>query len=174
MPDLLPPPACDYLIHALEHAPATLAALLSPLSSEHRAWETRPYPDRFSLREIVAHLADWDEIWRERIGRTVREDAPRLERPDVDQRARERGYAEADPQESLARFAERRAALVAELRALPEEVWGRSAHLERIGDLTPGGLVALVHGHDAYHIRQVAEWLAAALTVSAVGSAATP
>jgi uncharacterized damage-inducible protein DinB len=157
----LPTPARAYLLAALDNTPATLAALLCALGPSDPAWDARPHPDRFSLREVVAHLADWDLIWQDRFARTVAEASPTLARPDAAERGAERGYASADPVESLARFRERRAALTATLRALPEAAWERTAHLERIGDLPLGGLVALALGHDAYHLRQAAEWLAA-------------
>ncbi|HVK06007.1 MAG TPA: DinB family protein, partial [Armatimonadaceae bacterium] len=116
-------------------------------------------------------LADWELIWEERYARTAAEDNPTLARPDAGERGAEQGYASADPAESLARFRERRAALTASLRALPDPAWERAAHLERIGDLSLGGLVALALGHDAYHLRQTAEYLAAAGSKDAQGRA---
>ena len=167
----LPTPARAYLLAALDNTPATLAALLSALGPSDPAWDARPHPDRFTLREVVAHLADWELIWEDRFARTAAEDNPTLTRPDAGERGAAQGYASADPVESLARIRERRAALTASLRALPDAAWERTAHLERIGDLTPGGLVALALGHDAYHLRQTAEYLAAAGSKDAQGRA---
>lgn len=82
-------------------------------------------------------------------------------RPDITERSVERGYADADPQESLARFVEKRQALTARLRSLPEGAWERIARFDRMGDTSLDGLTALALGHDSYHVRQVAEWLAA-------------
>jgi len=159
---LLPPPGRERLLVSLDNTSATLSALLSPLPARNPVWDARPDPDRFRLREIVAHLADWEEVGRGRFERTAGEDRPQIARPDVNQRAEERGYDRADPVESLAGFVERRTALVLWLRSLPESTWGRVAHLERIGDVSLEGLATLVLGHDSYHLRQVAEWLAAA------------
>jgi uncharacterized damage-inducible protein DinB len=158
----LPDAGRAYLVGALEHAPAALAALLAGLAPGAAAWDFRPEPDRFTLREVVAHLADWEELWRERFTRPLTEDTPTLPRPDPGQRGEERGYAAADPAECLARFRAERAALAAYLSALPEDAWTRPARLERIGDITLEGIVALLFAHDAYHLRQAAEWLAAA------------
>jgi uncharacterized damage-inducible protein DinB len=159
---MLPTPAAHYLTNAFDHAPAALSALLDHLREDSSVWDTRPAQDRFSLREIVAHLADWDDIWRERFGRTLDEDAPLLLRPDLDQRATERGYATADGVDCLARLRESRAALTDFLRALPEDAWTRTAALDRMGEIPLHVLVALAVSHDSYHVRQVAEWLAAA------------
>lgn len=158
---MLPTPARAYLLAALDNTPAILTGLLSHLPSEDATWQVRPQPDRFQLREIVAHLADWEAVFSERFERTISEDMPILSRPDLDERAEEKGYAHADPQECLVRFQQNRSAITARLRALPEDTWNRAAHLERIGDLTLEGLIALMQGHDSYHIRQVAEWLSA-------------
>jgi uncharacterized damage-inducible protein DinB len=158
----IPTAACLYIVNALDNTPAILLAQLSPLPANDAAWDTRPDPDRFSLREIVAHLADWETIWQERFERTLREEAPLLLRPDITRRAEEQGYLNADPQECLTRFSEKRSALTARLRSLPEDAWERVAHLDRMGEMPLSGLIALALGHDAYHTRQVAEWCAAA------------
>ncbi|MBC8102464.1 MAG: DinB family protein [Cytophagales bacterium] len=157
----LPLPACLYLVNSLDNTPAALTALLSPLPTNDPIWDTSPDPDRFPLREIVAHLADWEDVWRERLERTLIEDNPLIPRPDINQRAEKQGYADADPQESLAHFQERRVRLTTWLRSLPTDAWSRPARFDRMGDLTMDGLVALALAHDSYHVRQISEWLAA-------------
>jgi hypothetical protein len=156
----LPAAAHAYIVAALENTPATLTALVGHLSAEDDAWNTQPDSDRFRLCEIVAHLADWEDVWKERIERALKEDKPHLLRPDINQRSEEKGYATANPQECLARFTEDRTALTAWLRSLPEDAWARIIHLDRMGNIPLEGLAALALGHDSYHLRQVAEWLA--------------
>jgi uncharacterized damage-inducible protein DinB len=157
----MPIPAYLYIVNALDNTPVMLTAQLSPLPANDAAWDVRPDPDRFSLREIVAHLADWETIWLERFERALSEEAPLLPRPDITRRSEEQGYSNADPQECLTRFSEKRSALTARLRSLPEDAWERMAHLDRIGEIPLSGLAALALGHDSYHTRQVAEWCAA-------------
>ena len=53
----------DYLLSALEGAPDVIAALLDGVPPDDALWDRRPDPERFSLREIVAHLADWDGVY---------------------------------------------------------------------------------------------------------------
>ncbi len=157
----LPLPACLYITTSLENTPATVAALLAHLPAGDPAWETQPDSDRFRLREIVAHLADWEDVWQDRFERTLNEETPLIVRPDIHERAVERGYADADPQESLTRFVEKRQALTIRLRSLPDDAWERMARFDRMGHTSLGGLAALALGHDSYHVRQVAEWLSA-------------
>lgn len=156
---MLPIIAREYILAALDNTPGTLSYLLPDKPSDGVVWDVQPYPDLFTLREIVAHLSDWDAIFQERFERTLREHHPILSRPDLDRRALEKGYTDADPLERLARFRGSRSTMTAWLRALPAESWGRTAHLERVGDMSLDGLSALMLGHDAYHIRQLAEWL---------------
>lgn len=156
----LPDYAREYLLSALEGAPDVIAALLTDLPAGDAAlWDRRPDPERFTLREIAAHLADWDVIYRERLERTRDEDNPFL--PDVDEGrvALDRDYARSDPRESLTRFARNRAAVVALLRALPADAWTRPAEKEGVGTLTVEAQVTLICAHDGHHARQVVAWL---------------
>ena len=150
------PFALEYQINAHTNPPATLAALLSELSPHDLRWDAHPDPDRFSLRETVAHLNDWETIWRERFERVVTESSPLLTRPDLDERAAAQGYAAADGLASIAGFAERRTALVATLRALPPAAWQRTASLTGIGNVTLAELLSLAQCHDSHHVWQVA------------------
>jgi Mycothiol maleylpyruvate isomerase N-terminal domain. len=156
---MLPPYARDYLLSALEGAPSVIDRLLADLGPGDPLWDRRPDPDRFTLREVVAHLADWDPIFTERLARTRDEDHPFL--PDVDegQVALDRNYAESDPRESQSRFRAGRAALVSLLRALPPDAWARAAEKENVGTLTIETQVTLICAHDGHHARQVVEWL---------------
>ncbi|MBC8143282.1 MAG: DinB family protein, partial [Armatimonadetes bacterium] len=98
---------------------------------------------------------DWETVWRERFDRTATEPSPELTRPDLNERADRHGYATADANASLAAFSERRAALLADLRALFPDAWNRVAHLGGIGDVTLAELLVLAQCHDSHHVRQV-------------------
>lgn len=148
------PYALHYLFSGLEAAPIVQTALCERITD----WEARPPgEDRFTVREALAHLADWEPIWLERVTRTVKEDFPSLPDMDEGQLAIERNYAATDPQESLKRYREGRAELVAFLRGLSEEDWGRKCHREGQGDVVLLELAMFVLGHDAYHHRHTAE-----------------
>ena len=54
---MLPSLARIYLISALEGTPDVLNGFLAPLGPEDQRWDFRPDPERFTLREVVAHLA---------------------------------------------------------------------------------------------------------------------
>ncbi len=148
-------PLLDYIVNGLEAGPAVQAALLQGSVD----WDRRPDPDRFTLREMIAHLADWEDIWAARVHRFLTEEHPMLESIDEGLIATERAYSTQDPLANLARYGKGREALVAQLRALPIEAWSRTGHRQFVGDLTLFELAALIAGHDSYHMKQTVGFL---------------
>ena len=142
-----------YLIGGIAGTPAVMSRLAESITD----WDACSSPERFTYREALAHLADWDAIFGERIHRILTEEHPTL--PDIDegQLAVERDYASQEPGANLARFRESREALVAQLSALGEDDWHRFGFREKVGDLSLLHLATMILGHDAYHIQQFAE-----------------
>lgn len=151
----------NYLVPGIEGTPETLSELLKDLPDEAAFWNFRPDPNRFTPREVVAHLAEWDAIFDARIRRTLAEHQPML--PDVDegQLALDHDYAHAAPLQQLRLFRERRDELTAFLRDLNEEDFQRVGIREPLGPLSIETQTALILGHDAYHLRQTAQYLIA-------------
>ena len=156
---MLPKPALKYLLAALEGTPFVLKTLTASYTVDSEVWDIRPDPDRFSLREVAAHLADWDGIFHTRIHRILHEEHPALEDLDEGLIAIERKYAESDPIASLLRFQKERQKLIAMLTALTEEQWGRTGFKEMVGDLSVEQMAVLILGHDGYHAEQFARYL---------------
>ncbi len=151
----------NYLVPGIEGTPETLGELLKELPADAALWDFRPDPNRFTLREAVAHLAEWDAIFDGRIRRTLAEQQPILPDADEGQLALDHDYAHADPLQQIQLFRERRAGLSTFLRGLNEEDWQRVGIREPLGPLTIEMQIALILGHDAYHLRQAAQYLAA-------------
>ena len=148
--------AQSYLFSALESTPILLAGALSKLTDAEA--DFRPDPARFTLREVLAHLADWDPIFSERLTRMQREDRPTLPGYDEGAKAIENDYASSDWREQLALFTDRRLVLTAQVRAFSPEDWPRTADRPEIGVLSMQDLTLLIPLHDIYHLRQVGEW----------------
>lgn len=142
-----------YLLNGIAGAPAVFSKLAESISD----WDARPDPDRFTLREAIAHLADWDEIFLMRLNRALTEDNPHLPSVDEGVLATERQYEKQDPTANLNRFRENRKTLSDAFHALTPDQWERTAHREFVGDVTVGQMAAIILGHDAYHLRQFAE-----------------
>jgi Protein of unknown function (DUF664). len=149
-----------YLKSGLEAAPLLLEHLLAGVTEAEI--DFRPDPDRFTLREVVAHLADWEPIWLGRMEVMVQQEDPHLPGYDEGQFALDHDYAHAELAGQLATFREARARTVAFLSALPRAEWtGRTGRHDEWGRVTIYDLAALVCGHDGYHLRQIVEWRAA-------------
>lgn len=136
-----------------------LGALLGDVTAADPVWDKRHDPDRFTLRELVAHLADYELIWNERITRTRDEDNPLLTPHDAGKLAVDNNYAAIDPAVSLKAIHDRRTALVAILQGIPDEQWQRTAQWGTAGTLTLEEQAAFIVIHDGYHTSQIAQWL---------------
>lgn len=151
--------ARKYVLAGLSSTPDVLAAILKGIDSSDPVWDARPDLERFTLREMVAHLADWDPIFLHRLERIRDEDNPSLPDLDEGQVAIERDYAHQDPVENLNRFRAGRQKLMAFYSAITEEQWGRPGFREKLGEIDAGGMAVLILGHDGYHNKQAIEWL---------------
>ena len=148
----------SYLLDALAATPELLQSLLRDLADDEA--DFRPDARRFTIREVVAHLADWDAIFLERLRRTRDEDEPFLRDLDEGQLALDNSYASADIAEQLRIFRERRAQMCEFARDVAAVEWQRVCLHQRAGRLTLEAMVTLVALHDVYHLRQIAQWRA--------------
>lgn len=142
-----------YLLIDLESAPEVLARLLADVA-DPATWDRRPDPDRFTLREMVAHLADWDDVFLGRMTQTRDEENATLRGLDEGQVAIDHDYAHADPQECLMRYEAGREKIVAFLRALSPEQWGRVGTHTEVGPISLEAQAVLIAVHDGYHRQQ--------------------
>ena len=138
--------------------PATLAQFISgvPDDTLHR----RPAPGKWSIVEIIAHLAE-DELtssWRYR--QMIEHDGVALPGFDQELWARLGDYNSWTARDALDMFRLLRQANVTVLSHLSPAEWERSGtHSER-GRLTVRSLAAHMVGHDANHIAQIQRILA--------------
>jgi hypothetical protein len=133
--------------------PTVLAKLIS--QGSHQQLMTRPSEGKWSVAEILAHLAE-DEIasaWRYR--QMIEESGISLAGFDQDLWARMGDYALREPHESLELFRLLRTGNVKLLERLALEQWECfGIHAER-GRLTVRDLATHMVGHDANHIEQI-------------------
>ncbi|HMK23211.1 MAG TPA: DinB family protein [Terriglobales bacterium] len=159
------PDTAEYLARIREHAegkdplelqrrsPAILNELIASASEQQLIF--RPSKDKWSVGEILAHLAE-DEMataWRYR--QMVEHSGIDLPGFDQDLWARLGNYRVRAPRESLALFQLLREANLEFLQFLTPEQWEcYGIHAER-GRITVRDLAAHMAGHDANHIEQV-------------------
>jgi len=156
MENAVPERVRTYLTHGLAATPHTMTALLAGVPEA--ALDARPDPDRFTLREVICHMADWDGVWRERLVKIATEDEPVLPGYDEGQWAIDHDYAHQDVAAQLTRLAAARAELVAYLRSVDTPTWQRLGRHGEIGPVTFLELASLVLGHDGYHVQQILDY----------------
>lgn len=147
-----------YLIHGLTVGPTIVRRIVEQVAVSR--YDSRTDPERFTLREAIAHLADWEEIDASRIRQAIDQPGSTLIPMDEVARAEEQDYAHTHVMDQLALYEKRRKDLVAYLEALPAEAWGSRAFHPEKGELTVYDQANLVLGHDTYHIEHLTQFLA--------------
>lgn len=146
-----------YLLVGLNLSPVTVERIVARVPEG--AYNERRDPDRFTFREAVAHLADWEPINLERIQAGVVSPGSTVMGLDEAQRAVERDYAATDPREQAQLFTARRAATMFYLRTLSDEDCAKiNFHSERGRQTVLEQAVSML-GHDVYHLEQFSEYL---------------
>lgn len=110
---------------------------------------------KWSVAQVLQHLADAELVWGYRMRRMLAEDRPLLRGYDQDVWASRLRYAEADPEPALNMFEALRVANLALLEnATDEDLERRCVHEER-GEETVAHVMRLFAGHDLVHRRQL-------------------
>jgi uncharacterized damage-inducible protein DinB len=162
---------------AAEHAAAYVAAILDLLGSRDPMSVLRETPSalrraidgvppaalrtperagKWSIAQVLRHLADSDLVWGWRLRLILAQDRPPLTGYDQDLWAERLRYDESDPDESLEAFDVLRRA---NLRLLDR---ASSADMQRVGVHSERGEETLEHhrrlyaGHDLMHLQQIA------------------
>lgn len=143
----------------LEETPQRIEAIVAGLDEERLRRPERP--GKWSINEVVAHLADSELVMGYRFRRILADDRPQITGYDQDGWAERLRYRDARLDESLAQFRALRAANVRLVRgATPEELQRVGVHSER-GEESAAHLLTLWAAHDLVHRRQIARIKAA-------------
>jgi uncharacterized damage-inducible protein DinB len=130
-----------------------LAKLIKPLSKKQLS--ARPEPGKWSIAEILAHLADGEivDAWRLRL--VIGQNGAPIQAFDQDVWAQAFDYPRRDPKVSLETFRLLRENNLRMLKALPKNLWeNHGMHAER-GKETIAHIVRMFAGHDLNHLAQV-------------------
>jgi hypothetical protein len=120
----------------------------------------RPAPGKWSVREILAHLADTEMVTGWRMRQILGSPGTPIQAFDQDSWAAACHYDKRDPRKALEQFRVQREANLALLKSLAPIQWKHyGAHAER-GKETIKHMVWLQAGHDLNHIWQIERALA--------------
>jgi hypothetical protein len=115
----------------------------------------RPAPDKWSVGEILAHLADAEIVGGFRMRLILGAPGTPIAAFDQDSWVVAGHYATRDPRKSLAQFRAVREANLALLKSLKPEQWKHyGMHAER-GQETIEHIVRMFAGHDINHLQQI-------------------
>ena len=146
-----------YLLPVLELTPKTLERLISQVPEKR--YDELTDPNRFTLRQAVAHLADWEPIFLQRIQAGVDKPGAEVFGMDESQRSVDKNYDSWDIKESLRTFAERRAQTVRYLQGLTAEQWQTTVRHNEKGPMSAYDQANMLLGHDIYHLEHASQFL---------------
>ena len=119
----------------------------------------RSAPDKWSVTEILAHLADSELVYGFRIRLILEANGSRIQGINQDAWAKFSDYWKQDTKLSLEAFRVTRKRLIGLLKSLPRESWDSyGVHSER-GRETVTRVVEMLAGHDINHMKQIKEQL---------------
>lgn len=127
------------------------------------ALREREAPGKWSVIEVVRHLADTELVYRYRMRMSVAQPGSPIPAYDQDRWATGLRYDEADLERTLRELDELRSANLAWLRGLSDEEREREGIHEERGAESVRRVVQLLAGHDLVHRRQI-ERIRAAVT----------
>jgi hypothetical protein len=143
------------MIESYLAGPRTLRQAIAGMTDEQL--RARPVPGKWSTREVVCHLVDFDPILADRMKRILAEDRPQLLGADQNRFAAALAYDQRDIEEELALLEHTRSQLARILRNQPDSVLQRvGVHNER-GPLTLAQLLTIASGHIPHHVQFIVE-----------------
>ncbi len=143
-------------LSVLEQTPIILEKLLLEVTDEVMQW--KPSPERWSISEVLAHLADVEvAAFRERVKAMVEQESPRLEFYDQNAMYAAGKYSGGRPREHLKQFCHERDRTLSWLRYLPAGAAARPGQHSELGRITVADLMHEWAFHDLGHIRQISE-----------------
>jgi hypothetical protein len=140
-------------LSVMSATPKKLVKLLKGISPV--AFSKRPAADRWSLSEVLAHLADAEISYSWRIRSILAASGRVVQAYDQDTWARLFNYQKQDPRLSLDGYRIERERNVRLLRTIPKVMWENFGMHEERGKETITRLTEMIAGHDVNHLRQI-------------------
>jgi hypothetical protein len=135
----------------LDMTPITIARLIR--NSDNAALERSPAPGKWSIRDILCHLADCEITFAFRLRQTAAEAHHRIQ--PFDQDAWASPYAKLDARDALESFAALRRWNMLFIRAVGVEAESKPVQHPERGEMTFKTIVETMAGHDINHLRQI-------------------
>ena len=146
-----------YVFSGLQLSPHAMRRIVAHIDPSR--YDEHLDPDRFSPREVLAHLADWEPTWRGRIEQAVASPGCTVEVFDEGQRAIDLHYRSIPVEQSIETLLRERGLTIELLKGLGESDWPKQyMHPER-GIMSVLETTVAQLGHDIYHVEQLTAYL---------------
>ena len=130
------------LIEALKHFPKEM-------------WQFKPSPDRWSVHEIVVHIADSEANSYIRCRRFIAEPGESVMAYDENRWAESLRYHDQSTDEALELFKWLRRKSYTLIRSLPESVWSNTVYHPEQGDMILDDWLGIYERHIPEHVQQM-------------------
>ncbi len=141
-------------IAAAENSPREIAAAVSGLSPAVLSY--KPAPDKWSILEILSHLADVEIVYGYRLRQMLADEKPVIPPMDQDARAKHPGYLETPAPELVALYGLNRHHNLRLLKRMkPGDLEKSAFHPEIQNNVTVADLVGKMSTHGTNHLGQI-------------------
>ena len=148
----------EKIIDSLERFGRLLPGVVDGVSEADARW--KPTPQDWSVLEVVAHLADEEELdFRPRIEWVLNQNEGPWPPIDPEGWAVAKRYNEGSLAEALDRFVNQRVESIAWLRSLDAVDWDLAYQHPEYGPIRAGDLLGSWSCHDQLHLRQITKRL---------------
>ena len=147
------------LLSAYEQGPALLKSVIDLVDPS--AFDLTPIPGKWSIRQVICHIADFELVYADRMKRVLAEDNPTMFGGDPDQFAAKLHYEQRCVMEELELISVVRSQMARILRSADLEDYQRTGVHSEAGPLTLETLIERVTGHIPHHIKFLEEKIAA-------------
>ena len=149
----------DNLLKQYEQGPEIIRTAISGLRNEQL--DAKPVPGRWSIRQVICHIADFEPIYADRMKRVLVEDNPTMFGGNPDAFAAGLHYEQRSVQEELELIQAVRRQLAVILRNTDVEDFQRTGVHSEAGPLTLETLLERVTGHIPHHVDLIEAKIAA-------------
>lgn len=144
----------DDIVAALEAQARETAALLARIDEEKGSF--RYGPDKWSVKEVVGHVADAERVFAYRALAIARGDKASLPGFDEQEYMQHANFGERPMRSVADEYATTRAATVATFRGFSDEAWRRSGTANNAG-ISVRALASIALGHERHHLNVLRE-----------------
>jgi uncharacterized damage-inducible protein DinB len=143
------------LIDEYAAGPQKLRAAITGMTPEQI--EAAPILGKWSTRQVICHLADFEPIYADRMKRAIAENEPTIFGGDPDAFAARLAYEQRDIEEELLMIESIRMHVARILRTLPPDAFQRIVNHSEDGPITLQTLLERITNHIPHHVQFIEE-----------------